>query len=460
MENLISVLNMINGWVWSWPLLLLIFGCGLYITWVLRGMQFRYLIYAFQQVLAERREGSQGDISPFQALMTTLAGAIGTGSIVGVATALTFGGMGALFWMWVTALIGMALKYAESILAVRYRVKDEKGEMIGGPMEYIQRGLGWNKMAIVFAIMGAVAAFGTGNLVQVNSIGEAVLSIWEINPWITGIILSVITGLVVLGGVKSIGNVAGVLVPVMALFYLAGGLLILILNYDKVPGAFLMIFESAFSGHAASGGFLGATVMMAIQTGVARSIFTNEAGMGISSIAAAAADTDSPARQALITMTGALLSTVIICTVTGLVIAVTGSFGFLGPDGKMLTGASMAIYAFSSSFTGGAYVVSIGLILFAFTTVIAWAYYGEKCCEYLFGARSVIVYRIIYTLAVIPGCVMHLEAVWRLADIMNGLMAIPNLIALLALTKVIKEETDIFLKLDNKERLMKLKAKK
>lgn len=447
-----SVLYTLKTWVWSWPLLLLIFGCGLYITWLLRGMQFSYLGYAFKQVIAKRREGSQGDISPFQALMTSLAGAIGTGSIVGVATALTFGGAGALFWMWITALIGMALKYAESVLAVKYRVKDEKGEMIGGPMEYIKRGLGWDKVAILFAVMGAIAAFGTGNLVQVNSIGDAIYSIWAIDPWITGIVLAVITGTVILGGVKSIGNVAGVLVPIMAFFYLAGGIFILMLNYDKIPAAFGLIFRSAFEGQAAAGGFLGATVMMAFQVGVARSVFTNEAGLGISSIAAAAADTDSSARQALIIMTGALLSTVIICTMTGLVIIVTGAFGFQGVDGSSLAGASMAIHAFATSFTGGAYVVTIGLILFAFTTVIAWAYYGEKCCEYLFGTRSIIYYRIIFTLLVIPGCAMELRAVWYFADMMNGLMAIPNLIALLALSKVIKEETDIFLKLERQER--------
>lgn len=445
-------LTEIKNFIWGPPLLILLIGTGVYLTYILKGVQFRYLGYAFRQVFADQRKDSQGDISAFESLMTSLAGAIGTGSIVGVATAITIGGLGALFWMWVTAFVGMATKYAESLLAVKYRHLDDRGEMIGGPMQYIERGLGWKWMAVLFAIFGAIAAIGTGNLVQVNAISESIYQVWSIDPWYSGVAIAALTGLVIVGGVRSIGQVAGVLVPVMALFYLIGGGIIIVKNYHLIPGAFAKILHSAFNGQAAAGGFAGASIMMAIQLGVSRSVFSNEAGLGISTIAAAAAKTDSPSRQALITMTGALISTVIVCSVTGLVIAVTGMMGELTETGEVMTGASLAIWAFSSAIPGGEYVVSIGLILFAFSTVIAWAYYGEKCCEYLFGERSVMAYRFFYTLIVIPGAAIKMQLAWTLADIMNGLMVIPNLIALLGLTSVITSETNIFLeKVKNEE---------
>lgn len=446
MENYDQILGEIKNWVWSAPLLILLSGTGLYLTILLRGMQFRYLGYALKQVFTPSRENAEGDISQFEALMTSLAGAIGTGTIVGVATAITVGGLGSMFWMWVTAFLGMATKYAESLLAVKYRVLDARGEMMGGPMQYIEKGLGWKWMAVLFAIFGAIAAIGTGNLVQVNAIAEAVDSVWAADPWVTGVVLAVFTGMVILGGVKSIGHVAGVLVPVMALFYLVAGLIIMGMHYEKLPEAFALIIKSAFEGQAAFGGFLGATVMMSIQMGVSRSIFSNEAGLGISSMAAAAAKTDCPGRQAMITMTGALISTVIVCSITGLVLAVTNVLGQTTAAGKTLSGAKMAIQAFDTTLPGGSYIVSIGLILFAFSTVIAWAYYGEKCFEYLFGERSVFVYRILFTLIVIPGAALKMEIAWHLADIMNGLMVIPNLIALLALSGVIVAETRLFLK--------------
>lgn len=451
MESIDQLLNDIKNLVWSAPLLILLTGTGLYLTIILRGMQFRYLGYALKQVFKPSKAGSVGDISQFEALMTSLAGAIGTGAIVGVATGIAIGGLGSLFWMWVTAFLGMATKYAESLLAVKYRVLDERGEMMGGPMQYIERGLGWKWMAILFAIFGAIAAIGTGNLVQVNAIAEAVDSIIPADPWLTGSVLAVLTGLVILGGVKSIGHVAGVLVPVMASFYLVAGIIILGLHIDKIPAAFGLIISSAFEGQAAAGGFLGASVMMAIQMGVARSIFSNEAGFGISSMAAAAAKTDCPGRQAMITMTGALMSTIVVCTITGLVLAVTGVLGKTGANGKVLSGAKMAIEAFSSALPGGTYIVSIGLILFAFSTVIAWSYYGEKCFEYLFGERSVYIYRILFTLIVIPGAALKMEMAWNVADIMNAFMVIPNLIALLALSGVILAETKLFLKTVHKE---------
>lgn len=451
MEDYDRILGEIKNWIWGPPLLILLIGTGVYLTIILKGVQFRYLGYALKQVFIREKQNSQGDISHFEALMTSLAGAIGTGTIVGVATAITVGGLGSMFWMWLTAFVGMATKYAESLLAVKYRVMDEKGEMMGGPMQYIEKGVGWKWMAILFAILGAGAAIGTGNLVQVNAIAEAVDNVWSLNPWITGLLLAGLTGVILIGGVKSIGHVAGVLVPVMALFYLAAGLIIIAIHFDKVPEAFRNIMVSAFQGQAAAGGFLGASIMMSIQMGVSRSVFSNEAGLGISSMAAAAARTDSPGRQAMITMTGALISTVIVCSITGLVLAVTQVLGKTGESGKVLSGATMAIQAFNTTLPGGAYIVSIGLILFAFSTVIAWAYYGEKCFEYLFGIRSVVVYRCLYTLIAIPGAALKMEIAWHLADIMNGLMVIPNLIALIALSGVILAETQLFLKVVKRE---------
>lgn len=444
MDELDQFLQRLDNLIWGVPLLLLLLGTGVYLTFILKGVQFRYLGYAIKQVFAKQKEDSKGDISHFEALMTSLAGAIGTGTIVGVATAISLGGLGAIFWMWVTAFLGMATKYAESLLAVKYREVDAKNEMIGGPMQYIEYGLGWKWMAVLFAIFGCIAAIGTGNLVQVNSIAQAVNEVWSTNAWVTGVILAVLTGLVIMGGVRSIGHVAGVLVPFMALFYIGGGLIIILMFYDRIPEAFSLIFSTAFQGQAAFGGFMGATVMSAIQMGVSRSVFSNEAGLGISSIAAAAAKTDSPGRQAMITMTGALLSTVIVCTITGLVLAVTQVLGQTNAAGESLKGASMAIRAFNSLF-GGSYIVSIGLILFAFSTVIAWGYYGEKCFEYLFGTRYILLYRLIYTLIVIPGAALKMEVAWYMANIANGLMAIPNLIALVILSPIIVAETKAFL---------------
>ena len=458
MQEADLLLSQIKNYVWGVPLLTLLIGTGIYLTIILKGVQFKYLGYALKEIFMPQRKDSQGDISPFQALMTSLAGAIGTGTIVGVATAITVGGLGSMFWMWVTAFVGMATKYAESLLAVKYRSLDKRGEMSGGPMQYIEQGLGWKKTAILFAIFGSIAAIGTGNLVQVNAIAESIGTVWEINPWYTGIALAALTGLVLLGGVKSIGNVASILVPFMALLYVGGGLVILAIHANKIPDAISMIISSAFQGQAAVGGFMGATIMMAVQMGVSRSVFSNEAGLGISSIAAAAAKTDSPGRQAMVTMTGALISTVIVCSITGLVLAVTEVLGKTGDSGRVLTGATMAIQAFSSTLPGGQFIVTIGLVLFAYSTVIAWAYYGEKCFEYIFGDKSVAIYRILFTLVVIPGAALKMEIAWSVADIMNGLMVIPNLIALIALSGVIVTETRTFLDVIAKEKALKTTA--
>lgn len=387
MEHLEEILMRIKDLVWGPPLLVLLLGTGIYLTWILRGVQFKYLGYAFKQVYAAQKQNSQGDISHFESLMTTLAGAIGTGSIIGVATAVAIGGTGAIFWMWVTAFLGMATKYAESLLAVKYRVKDKRGEMIGGPMEYIEKGLGWKWMAIVFAVFGAIAAIGTGNLVQVNAIAECVSATWSVNMWVTGVVLAFLTGIVVVGGVRAIGSVASVLVPFMAILYIGGGLVILAMHADAIPQAFADIFAGAFGFSSIAGGAAGGALLLTIQMGVSRSIFSNEAGLGISSIAAAAAITDSPSRQALINMTGALISTVIVCSITGLVLAVSGVIGAQNGDGGTLSAPVMAIEAFSRNIWGGDYIVTISLILFAYSTVVAWSYYGEKCFEYILGKK-------------------------------------------------------------------------
>lgn len=452
MEQFDHFLSQLKDWIWGAPLLLLLLGTGAYLTLILKGVQFRYLGYAFKQVVAKQQKQSKGDISHFEALMTSLAGAIGTGSIVGVATSVTVGGLGALFWMWVTAVICMATKYAESLLAVKYRNLDANGEMSGGPMQYIAKGLGWKRVAVIFAVLGVIASLSTGNLVQANSIAEGVAHVWHIDPWITGIVLCILTAGVILGGVKAIGQVASYLVPGMALLYIGAAFVILVLNFAHIPEALMLIINSAWNGQAATGGFMGASVMMAIQMGVARSIFTNEAGLGIPSIAAAAAKTDSPGRQAMITMTGALISTVIVCTMTGVVIAVTNVIGTTNESGQMLNGAALAIAAFNHHIPGGEYIVTIGLILFAYTTVLAWSYYGEKCCEYIFGEKSIMPFRILYALAIIPGAVLKMEIAWHLADISNGLMVIPNLIALVALSSVIVKETQKFLAIIEKEK--------
>lgn len=433
--------------VWGPPLLILLIGVGFYLTFILRGLQFRYLKYALELVAGKHlgKEG-KGDISHFESLMTALAATIGIGNIAGVATALATGGMGALFWMWMTALIGMATKYAEAILAVKYRTVDKRGEMCGGPMYFIEYGLKWHWLAAAFALFGAIAALGGGNMLQANSVADVMYSMFNVDPWVSGIVVAILTALTLMGGIKSIGKVASFLVPIMAILYIGGGLLILLVKYDKIPLALYQIFTHAFTGQAAFGGFLGASVMMAIQVGVSRGLMTSEAGLGTASIAAAAAKTDLPGRQALVSMTGCFLATIVMCTVTGLVLGVTDVFGQVDAHGKIVNGASMTLLAFNSVFSWGGYIVTIGLILFAFTTLIGWSYYGEKCLEYLLGEKSVIPYRVLFCLMIIPGAVLELEIVWKISDIFNGLMAFPNLIALAALSSVVLSETNAFLK--------------
>lgn len=446
--GILNILDTLYSWIWGAPLLILITGIGIYLTIALKGLQFRYLGYALKLVFGSKKHpevDSKGDISHFESLMTALAATIGIGNIAGVATAIAVGGLGALFWMWVTALLGMATKYAEAILAVKYRITDKKGEMCGGPMYFIEAGLGWKWLAGSFAFFGAVAALGGGNMLQANSVSDVMSTMFNIDPWVSGITVAALIGLTLLGGIKSIGKVASLLVPFMAIFYILGASVILVISYDRIPGALVSIVTHAFTGQAAFGGFLGSTMLLALRVGVSRGLMTSEAGLGTASIAAAAAKTDLPGRQALVSMTGSFLATIIMCSVTGLVLGVTGVFGMTDEAGKLLNGASMTVAAFESVFSGGGYIVTIGLILFAFTTLLGWAYYGEKCVEYLFGAKSVPFYRILFTLVIIPGAVLELDIVWKISDVFNGLMAFPNLIALCALSGVVVAETRSFL---------------
>ncbi len=453
MKSISLVLDTIYSWIWGPPLLILLIGIGLYLTIALRGLQFRYLGYALKLVFGpQKNKEGQGDISHFESLMTALAATIGIGNIAGVATAIAIGGLGALFWMWVTALIGMAIKYAEAILAVKYRTTDERGEMCGGPMYFIEYGLGWKWLSIAFALFGAIGAFGGGNMLQANSVADVMRSVFHLDPLWSGIAVAAFTGLTLLGGIKSIGKVASFLVPFMAIFYIGGASLILFAHYDRIPDAFFSIIKFAFTGQAAFGGFLGSSLILAIQVGVSRGLMTSEAGLGTASIAAAAAKTDLPGRQALVSMTGCFLATIIMCSATGLVLGVTDVFGKLGSDGRLLNGASMTVAAFQSVFSWGGYVVAIGLVLFAFTTILGWAYYGEKCVEYLLGSKSVPFYRALFTLIIIPGAILELDLVWKISDICNGMMAFPNLIGLCALSGVVIYETKTFLKVLAAER--------
>jgi AGCS family alanine or glycine:cation symporter len=445
-------IDTLNNWVWGPPLIILLAASGLYLTVRTRGLQFRYFYYAHKLAFTRHDDRAQGDISHFQALMTAMAATIGIGSITGVATAVAAGGLGSLFWMWMAALLGMATKYAEAILAIKYRSTDVKGEMCGGPMYYIEKGLKMKWLAILFAIFGMVASFGIGNTVQAHSVADAMLNLTSLHPFWSGLALMILIGIALMGGIKSIGKVAGVLVPAMALFYLVGALIVIILKIEAVPAAFALIFHSAFHGEAAVGGFAGATVMMAVQLGVSRGVFSSEAGLGSSPIAAAAAKTDTPGRQSLVSMCSVFLTTGVVCTLTGLVIAVSGVLGKVGPDGRVLDGSAMALYAFDQILPYGGLIVTIALIPFAYSTILGWAFYGEKCSEYLFGLRSIKIYRTFFIFLLIPGSVLSLKVVWGFANMMNGLMAFPNLIALFGLAGIVAKETAFFDKLVKKER--------
>jgi len=446
MKAIESLVGSLNSLVWGPYMLVLLVGTGLFLTLRLNFISFRYLPYALKLAFSKNQDDkSAGDISHFQALMTALAATIGTGNIAGVATAVTLGGPGAVFWMWITALVGMATKYAEAILAVKYRIVDDRGEMAGGPMYFLEKGLNMKWLGILFAFFGAVAGFGIGNMVQSNSVAAAIEATFKVPPIASGIVLAILTALVILGGIKSIGRVTSTLVPVMAVFYIIGGLVIILMNIANLPAAVAFILKAAFSGHEAiAGGFAGATVAQAIRFGVARGVFSNEAGLGSAPIAAAAAKTDHPARQALVSMTGTFLDTIIVCSITGLVLAITGMWQEANP--ASLTGAALTTAAFSKGLPGmwGGFIVSVGIILFAYSTILGWAYYGEKCAEYLLGSKVVVPYRYLWVIFVAVGAVAKLSFVWDLADTLNGLMAIPNLIGLLLLSGVVVSETKDF----------------
>lgn len=436
-----NAVEYIHSLAWGPPMLILLVGTGVYLTLALRGLQFRTLLPSLHLALVKRRDkGGEGDISHFQALMTALAATVGTGNIAGVATALAAGGPGALFWMWITGLFGMATKYAEALLAVKYRTMDKKGMMCGGPMYYITNGLGWKWLGVLFAVFAAVAAFGIGNMVQSNSVCEAVHGTFGVAHGITGIILTVATGLVLLGGIKAIGRVTSLLVPVMIVFYVAAALWVILANLEAVPEIFRLIFRQAFTPTAAGGGFAGATVMLTIRMGVARGVFSNESGLGSSAIAAAAAQTRHPVRQAMVSMTQTFIDTIVVCTLTGLTILLTGVW----TGGE--TGAKLTMAAFNVELPGGmgGIIVSVGLILFAYSTILGWSYYGEKSFEYLFGERAVVPYRAVFTLVVFVGAVAKLNIVWLVSDLMNGLMAVPNLVGLLLLSGVVVRVTSSY----------------
>ena len=432
MEQTVTILKQISGLLWGWPALILIAGTGIYLTLILGFLPLRQLGFGFRQMLGPQR--GVGTIGAGAALATSLSATIGTGNIVGVATAIHSGGPGALVWMWLIALVGMATKYAEAVLAVHFREKDAAGQYVGGPMYYIKNGLGknWHWLAIAFAVFGMIAGFGIGNSVQANSVAHGLSDSFGLPPWITGITLAVLVGMVVLGGMKRIATVATFIVPFMALAYLLAGLVVLADHASAIPDALALCFEGAFSGTAAAGGFAGALVKEAIRFGMARGIFSNEAGLGSAPIAHASANTDHPARQGSIAMLGTFIDTIIVCSVTGLAIVSTGVWD------SGVKGAPLSAMAFSSTFGGvGNIIVACSLAVFAFTTLLGWSLYSERCTQFLFGNKAVMPFRIIWVLAVPLGAIVSLNFVWALADIMNILMAVPNLIALLLLSPIV-----------------------
>jgi alanine or glycine:cation symporter, AGCS family len=433
MEDMTKLLDQIAGVVWGPPMLILLVGTHVYLTFRLRFIQ-RYTPRAIRISLERGAEG-EGDVSQFGALTTALAATIGTGNIVGVATAVAAGGPGAVLWMWLTGVFGIATKYSEALLSVKYRITAPDGTMAGGPMYVLERGMGSRPLGLLFAALTAVSAFGIGNTVQANSISTLVRDTFGVSVWITGAIMTALTALVILGGIRSIAAVCERLVPFMAMFYVAGCLIILALNAAAIPETIRLIVSSAFTGQAAVGGFLGAGVREAMRFGVARGLFSNESGLGSAPIVAAAAQTKNPVRQALVSSTGTFWDTVVVCLMTGLVVVQSGEW-MKGVGGAALTSA-----AFGDLPVVGPIVLTIGLLTFVFSTLLGWAYYGEKACEYLLGSRSITPYRWLWVAAVMVGSVLPLPIVWSAADITNALMAIPNLISLLVLTRVIVDET-------------------
>ena len=434
MDLLESVISTLSGWVWGPPMLVLLVGTGLYLTILLRGMQFRVLPHALS-LIWHKEHGTEGDISHFAALMTALAATVGIGNIVGVATAISLGGPGAVFWMWMTGLLGMATKYSEAVLAVKYREKGRYG-MRGGPMYYLTKGANLPWLGWLFAVFTSLATFGIGNMTQANAVAGIFQSTFSIEPWVTGTVLMMLTGLVILGGIKSIGRFTSLLVPFMIVGYVAASLLVLALNAGEIPHALYLIFYHACTPAAATGGFAGAAVAAAMRYGLARGVFSNESGLGSAPIAAAAARTNDPVKQALVSMTQTFIDTLVVCSMTALVI-LTAPAWLQGIAPGELTSASFG----DTLGHAGVVIVAVATALFAYSTLIGWNYYGEKAVEYLAGPRAILPYRVVFVCMVIVGAMMKLEFVWNFSDLMNGMMAIPNIVGLLLLSKVVKAET-------------------
>ncbi|MDL2307423.1 sodium:alanine symporter family protein [Desulfovibrio sp. OttesenSCG-928-C06] len=451
METLASFIDTLGGYVWGpYVLLPLLVGTGIYFIVGLKFMPWRNIGPAFKHMFSGRKSDAShsGELSPFKAMMTCMAATIGTGNIVGVATAIMIGGPGAVFWMWITALVGMATKYAEAVLAVKYREVTPNGDYVGGPMYYIKNGLGqnWKWMAVLFALFGMVASFGIGNMTQCNAITGNLAETFGMNQYVVAAVLFVLVGIVLIGGVKRVGDVAGLVVPFMSVAYIVFGLIIMILNYDKVGPAFMSIIEYAFAPAPAVGGFAGSTIVLAMRFGIARGLFSNEAGLGSGPIAHATAITNNPVRQGFLGMIDPFIDTVLVCSMTAIIILIAGDWS----AAERGSAAVMTSHAFGHALPGvGQYFVAIALVMFAFTTILGWCVYGERCAAYLFGHKAIKPFRVIFTLVVPVGALMELTLVWSLSDLFNGLMALPNLVALLLLSPVVFKLTrDYFNKKD------------
>lgn len=440
MDAINDVISQINSFAWGPPMLGILGVTGLILTLGLVFMPWRKIPYGFKLLFSGESSG-EGEVKPFNALMTALSATVGTGNIAGVATAIYLGGPGAVFYMWLIALFGMATKYGEAVCAVKYRETDATGKYVGGPMYYLRNGVGefapelGKYLGIAFAIFGAIAAFGIGNAVQVNSMAAALGDSFNVPTYVTGVVVAVLVGFVILGGIRRIGEVAGKLVPAMIVLYVVAGLVVIALNIAKVPEAIALIFYHAFNPAAAAGGFAGAAVAAAIRFGVARGVFSNESGLGSAAIAHAAAKTNNPVRQGLIAMLGTFIDTLIVCTITALCIITSGEW-LSGANGAVLTSN-----AFGATFTGGNYVVTVALVVFAFTTILGWSYYGERCWQFLFKEKSVMIYRVLWVLAALWFANQKVDFVWNLSDTLNGLMAVPNLVGLLLLAPMIFKVT-------------------
>lgn len=461
----------VDDFVWGPVMLVLLVGTGIFLTVRLKFRPWKNLGFAIKSTLskeARTTKRGEGDVSPFSALTTALAATIGTGNIVGVATAMVSGGPGALVWMWISACFGLTSKFSECMLAIKYREVNEKGEMSGGPMYTMKKGFKNKKigafLGMLFAVFAVIASFGIGNMTQANSISESLKSTFNFDEKIVGVVLTVLALVIIVGGIKTISKVSSVVVPLMAIFYIIAGLIVVVMNIQNLPSGIVMIFKMAFSSQAVAGGGAGvitAGVMNAMRYGVARGVFSNEAGMGSAAITASAATKDDPVRQGYINMTGTFWDTIVVCTITGLCIASSGVLGTVGDDGKLVQGAALTILAFKSALGEvGAILVTIGIALFAFSTILGWEYHGEKAFEYIFGTHKYnMAYRIIFSLVVFVGATTTLQVVWNFSDIANALMAIPNLICLLVMSKVIAKEVERFQPILDKEKKAAKKKK-